>query len=59
MACCGKAGLASFPPEPNFLFDVSADFCDRHETAFKLGERCPKCLAANDAVPNHKGENDG
>lgn len=33
------------PPtrEPNFLGDVDADFCDRHETAFRMGDRCPKC----------------
>lgn len=36
--------------EPNFLFDLDADFCDQHETAFKLGERCPKCVAAETAA---------
>lgn len=40
---CGPVREMSPKPEPNFLFDVGADFCDRHETAFKLGERCPKC----------------
>jgi hypothetical protein len=34
-------------PEPNFLFDTGADFCDRHETAFKIGERCPKCAQSD------------
>lgn len=32
--------------EPNFLFDLGADFCDRHETAFKMGGQCPKCAQA-------------
>ncbi len=36
--------------ELNFLFDLNADWCDRHERAFKMSERCPKCNQAG-AVP--------
>jgi hypothetical protein len=51
------SGARTAKPEPNFLFDPGADFCDRHETAFKLGERCPKCSASGTA--NAKGEGNG
>ena len=49
MGCCPKASLATItlPPEPNFIADLSADWCDRHERAFKMGERCPICLRAD------------
>jgi hypothetical protein len=34
--------------ERNFFTDPTADWCDRHETSFALGERCPKCPSLDD-----------
>ena len=51
VACCPKRPRI-LTPEPNFLFDLSADWCDRHERAFKMGERCPICSALQNG-PKH------
>jgi hypothetical protein len=30
-------------PPFDWVTDLDADFCDRHETAFRVGDGCPVC----------------
>lgn len=43
---------AELPAGSNWLNDpASWDFCDRHETAFPMAEKCPECSPTPQEAP--------